>query len=100
MLLGESYVGQHIGRSCIHDDSELGHLGAVLISDGTPLGASGFGGFLGEGGGDEGRDNTSVALAGTGQNIAHEVDRRVSLGSGASLACVLRAVVVSFLLGV
>lgn len=38
------------------------------------LGACGFRRLLGEGGGDEGGDDTAAALAGVGENVAHEVD--------------------------
>jgi hypothetical protein len=45
-----------------------------LIGDLKPLGAGGVGIILGEGGVDEGRDDTAALLAGMGQHIAHEVD--------------------------
>ncbi len=38
------------------------------------LGACGFRRLLGEGGGDEGGDDTAAALAGMRENVAHEVD--------------------------
>lgn len=58
----------------IHDGGELGHLLPDLVGDGAPLGTCGFRHLLGEGGGDEGGDDTAAALAGVGENVAHEVD--------------------------
>ncbi len=50
------------------------HLGAELVGDLPPLGPGGLGIVLGEGGGDEGRDDAAAALAGMGQHVAHEVN--------------------------
>ena len=49
-------------------------LGPDLVGDGAPLGAGGFDGVLGEGGGDEGGDHPATALSGMGQGIALEVN--------------------------
>ena len=72
--LREGHVGQHVGLGLVHEGGELRHLGPELIGDAAPLGAGGFGVVLGEGGGDEGRDDAAAALAGMGQHVAHEVD--------------------------
>jgi hypothetical protein len=49
-------------------------LGAQLVGDLSPLAPGGLGIVLGEGGGDEGRDDAATLLAGMGQGVAHEVD--------------------------
>jgi hypothetical protein len=46
----------------------------VQVIPRAPLLAGGFRCFLGEGCGDEGRDHAPAALAGMGEDIAHEVD--------------------------
>src|SRR6476620_11087202 len=46
--------------SASHDGSDLGHLGPDLVGDGAPLGAGGLGRLLGEGGGNEGRDDAAA----------------------------------------
>jgi hypothetical protein len=73
MLPGESHVGQHVGLGLVHDGGELGHLGADLVGDGAPLAAGSLGSLLREGSGDEGAGDPPPALAGMGQDIAHEV---------------------------
>jgi hypothetical protein len=50
------------------------HLGPDLIGDVAPLLACRLGVVLGEGGGDEGRDDPPALLAGMGQGVPHEVD--------------------------
>src|SRR6202035_5548612 len=47
---------------------------AQLVGDLPPLGPSGFGIVLGEGGADEGRDDAAALLAAVSQHVAHEVD--------------------------
>ena len=54
--------------------ANFGTFGRNLVGDGAPLGAGGLGRLLGEGGGDEGRDDPAAALAGMGQHVPHEVD--------------------------
>jgi hypothetical protein len=61
VFLWEGHVGQHVVlvramALTVHDGGELRHLGSDLVGDGTPLGAGGLRGVLGEGDGDEGRD--------------------------------------------
>ncbi len=58
----------------VHDGGELRDLGPDRVGDGAPLGAGGLRCVLGEGGGDEGGDDTAAALAGMGEHVAHEVD--------------------------
>ena len=73
VLLGEGHVGQHVGLRVVHDGGELGDLWADLVGDRAPLHARGFRRLLGEGGGNEGRDDPPPALAGMGEHVAHEV---------------------------
>src|SRR5882724_6085887 len=61
------------GRWSLGKLMKASHLGSELISHLTPLGAGHFSVLLGEGGGDEGSDDTPAVLAGMGQDIAHEV---------------------------
>ena len=61
MLLGEAHIGQDVRFGLIHDCSEFGQLGADLIGNGAPLGASGLGYVLGEGGSNEGEDDAPTA---------------------------------------
>ncbi len=63
----------------------MGTLGQELIGDAPPLLLCGLGVVLGEGGGDEGRDDTPAAPAGMGQNVAHEVDAAALPGGGEDL---------------
>ena len=58
----------------IHDASELGDLLPDLIGHRSPLDAGGLGRFLGEGGGDEGRDDATAALAGMRQHVPGKVN--------------------------
>jgi hypothetical protein len=53
---------------------EFGRLWPQLIGDLAPLTAGGLGVVLGEGGGDEGRDDAPSTPGGMGENVAHEVD--------------------------
>ena len=53
----------------VHDRAELRHLGPDLVGDGAPLGAGGLAGVLRDGGGNEGGDDPSPALAGMGQGV-------------------------------
>lgn len=55
------------------DSGQLRDLGSDMIANGAPLQAGKLSGFLGEGGGDEGRDQPQPALAGMGKGIATEV---------------------------
>ena len=52
----------------------MGSFGPQLIGDLAPLRLGGLGAVLGEGGGDEGRDDAPAGLAGMGEGIAHGVD--------------------------
>ena len=74
VVLREPHVGEHIRLGLIHEGGELGQLGPELVGDLAPLCLAGGGILLGEGGGDEGRDDTAAALAGMRQGIPHEVD--------------------------
>jgi hypothetical protein len=56
----EAHIGQHVGLDLVHERGELGALGPELIGDLTPLRPGGFGVFLSEGSGDEGRDNAAA----------------------------------------
>ena len=78
----KGHVGQHVGLRVVHDGGELGDLRADLVGDRAPLHARGFRRLLGEGGGNEGRDDPPPALAGMGEHVAHEVDA-ASLPGGA-----------------
>src|SRR5467141_1108067 len=73
MVFGKAHEGENIGFGLIHQRGKLCHLGSELIGHLTPLGAGHFGVFLSEGSGDEGGNDTPALLAGTGQDIAHEV---------------------------
>ncbi len=55
--------------------------GAVWSATCAPLGAGSFGIILGEGGGDEGRDDAAATLAGMGQHVAHKVNAAALPGS-------------------
>ena len=74
MLGGEGHIGEHVGLGLVHQRGELGHLRPDLVGDEAPLPAGRLGVVLGEGGGDEGGDDTPALAAGMGQDIAHEVD--------------------------
>jgi hypothetical protein len=75
--LGEAHVGHDVGLGRVHEGGELRKLGPQLVGDAAPLGLAGGAVLLGEGRGDEGRDDAAAALAGMGQDIAHEVDAGV-----------------------
>ncbi len=81
----EAHVGEHVRLGVIHQDGELWQLGPELISDATPLSLCQFGIVLGEGRGDEGRDNASTAPAGVGQRVAHEVNAAALPGGDENL---------------
>jgi hypothetical protein len=85
MLSGEVHVGEHVGRGFVHQRRELWDLGPELIGDAAPLLLGRLGVVLGEGGGDEGRDDTPAAPAGMGQNVAHEVDASALPSGGEDL---------------
>ncbi|MDA9513040.1 hypothetical protein XI04_08180 [Bradyrhizobium sp. CCBAU 11430] len=70
-------MGEHVGLGLVEKTDKLGQLGAELIGDLAPLGASGLGIVLGKGCGDEGGDDAPSALAGIGQHVTHEVDAGV-----------------------
>ena len=74
---GEAHEGEHVDFGLVQQGGELGQLGAQLVGDLTPLLAGGLRRVLGEGGGDEGRDDAAAALAGVRQRVAHEVDAGV-----------------------
>ena len=73
VVLGEAHKGEDIGFRLIHQCRQLCDLGPELISNLAPLEAGHFGVLLGEGGGDEGSDDTPALLSGMGQDIAHEM---------------------------
>ena len=73
MLLGEGHVGQHVGFRLVHKRCQLWSLGSDLVGNLTPLGFGGLGGVLGEGGGDECREDSFALLAGVCQGIAMKV---------------------------
>jgi hypothetical protein len=77
MLSGEAHAGEHVGLGLVHQGSELGDLGSQLIGDAPPLCLGLIGVVLGEGGGDEGRDDAPATAAGVSQDVAHEVDAGV-----------------------
>ena len=54
----------------VHEGGELGDLGPELIGDQAPLGPGTVGVVLGEGGGDEGGDDTPPLLADMGEQVA------------------------------
>jgi hypothetical protein len=64
VVLGEAHEGEHVGLRLVEKGGELGQLRAQLIGHPAPLEPSGVGIVLREGGGDEGRDHSSAALAG------------------------------------
>ena len=64
MLLGKGHVGENVLLGLVQERGELGQLGADLVGDLAPLGLGGVGMILGEGGGDEGRDDAPAAPAG------------------------------------
>src|SRR5215813_7014764 len=64
VVFGKAHEGENIGFGLIHQDGKLCHLWSELIGHLTPLGASHFSVFLGEGGGDERGNDTPAVLAG------------------------------------
>ena len=70
----KAHVGQHVGLGRVHQGRQFGDLGPELIGDLAPLHLGRLGVVLGEGGGDEGRHDTSPATAGVGDHVPHEVD--------------------------
>ena len=81
MLLGKGHAGEDISLCLIHNGGQFRDLGTDLIGDGAPLAAGRLGRFLGERGGDKGRDNASSALTGVGQHVSHEVNPAALPGS-------------------
>ena len=69
----KGHASGHVSFGVVEEAGELGHLGAELVGDFPPLGASGFGVILGKRGGDEGRDDAPAAVAGMRQRGGHEV---------------------------
>lgn len=63
VLLGEGHVGEHVRLGLVHKGGELRDLGAELVGHAAPLLPGSLGVVLGEGGGDEGRDDAPAALA-------------------------------------
>lgn len=74
MQCWEAHIGQHVGFGVVHQRGKLRQLRPELIGDGAPLRAGHGGIVLCEGGGDEGGDDASAALAGMGERTPHEVD--------------------------
>lgn len=74
MRPGKGHVGEHVLFGAVHETGELGHFRSDLVSDIAPVGACSLGRVLGEGGGDEGGDDTPSALSGMRQGIAHEMN--------------------------
>lgn len=69
----ECHTDQDVGLGLVKEGGELGYFGAQLLSDPAPLDACCPGIVLGEGGSDEGGDDTP-APAGVGKDIAHEMN--------------------------
>ena len=67
MCRREVHVGENVVLGLVHEGRELRCLGPELVGDLAPLGASGLGVLLGEGGGDEGGDDAPALVAGMGQ---------------------------------
>ena len=74
VLPGKGHVGKHVLLGAVHERGEFGHLRPDLVGDIAPLGACSLRRVLGEGGSDEGGDDTASALSGMSQSVAHEVD--------------------------
>lgn len=81
VLRWERHIGQHVWLGLIHEGGELWQFGTELVGDLAPLSPGRFGIVLGEGGGDEGGDDTPAALAGMRQDVAHEVHAAMLPGS-------------------
>ena len=71
MLRGQARLGEHAVLGLVQSAREPGQLGPHLLGDLAPLAAGGR--WLGQGGGDEGRDHAPAAPAGMGERVAHEV---------------------------
>src|SRR3954469_5510860 len=69
----EGHVGEDVGFCLVHQGCELGDFGPELVGDAAPLRLGGLGIVLGEGGGDEGRDDAPSASSGMSERVAHEV---------------------------
>lgn len=81
----EAHIGQDIGLCRVHQGRQVRHLGPELVGYPSPLLLGRLGIFLGEGGSNEGRDDTPSAAAGMGQGIAHEVYPAALPGGGEDL---------------
>lgn len=73
MFLGKGHVGEYVFLGLIHHCRQLPDFGAELIGNLPPLLTGHLGGVLSKGGGDEGGDDAATALAGMGQDVAHEM---------------------------
>ena len=74
MLGGEGHIGEHIGLGFVHERGELCGLRPDVVGDEAPLPLGRLGVVLGEGGGDEGRDDAPALAPGMSEHITHEVD--------------------------
>jgi hypothetical protein len=74
VLGGELHIGKHISFGVIHQFHQLGHAWPQLIGYLAPLLARCLCIVPSEGGAAPGRDDTSLALAGVGHGVAHEVN--------------------------
>jgi hypothetical protein len=70
----EAHIGEDIALGLIHQLGERLDPRAQLVGDLSPLAPGGVGIVLGEGGGDEGRDDAAALFAGMSQDVAHEVN--------------------------
>jgi hypothetical protein len=69
----EAHVGEDVLLDMVHERRELGDRGSELVGDPAPLDLGVLGGLLGEGSGDEGRDDPAPVSAGVRQRVAGEV---------------------------
>src|SRR5487761_2742753 len=69
----EGHASGHVSFGVVEEAGELGQLGAELVGDFPPLGASGFGVILGKRGGDEGRDAAQARRASLRRNAVQNV---------------------------
>jgi hypothetical protein len=65
------HVGEDVGLGLVHEGRELG---PELVGDLAPLGLSGVGVVLREGGGREGRDHAPAAFTGMGKGVVHRMN--------------------------
>ena len=86
MLPGESHESKNIDLGLVEQGGEPGKGGAQLIGDVTPLFSGGVRRGLGEGGGDEGRDDAATTLVGMRQGVAHEVNAAAFQAAPSTLA--------------